>query len=231
MNEDHAKDQGAVIRILGRILAAGFIWLSASWRITGTDSVRSEYDRLKGRPLLIVFWHGKYLPLFAALRGIPARIFVGAGFRGQLISVICENFGFRPVLLPHHRRSQAIDRMRAALEGSMPCASAFDGALGSARRAKPTLVRLASESGATVLPISVSAHPRLVLGWRWDRREIPLPFAYIQLRVGQPIRIPSGLCDTEIDQWCARLEIAVDRLDLPTIERKAVPSRWDIRSQ
>jgi len=168
--------------------------------------------RSNGTPLLIGFWHGQYFPLLPLLRGIRGQVFIGEGFRGSLIAAIGEAFGYTPILLPHGQRQQAVERMRAALASPLPCATAFDGPLGPARQVKVSLIRLASEVGATILPVSVSTAHRCVLGWRWDRREIPYPFAKVQLLVGSPLAIPRGLPANELADWQQRVKSSLDEL-------------------
>lgn len=200
-------------QLIGNLLAGGLRLLAATWRVEGADAVRLETNKWKGTPLLVGFRHGKYLPLFVLLRGTRAHIFIGEGVRGTLIGAIGRSFGFCPVLLPHGDRNRAIERMRTALAGPLPCATAFDGPVGPRRCVKPSLIQLASDVGATILPISMSASPCCVLRWRWDLREVPWPFARVKVRVGGPIRVRFGLSRDARAEWCERVKSALDELD------------------
>ena len=203
----------AYVRLIGRLLAGALCLLAATWRVEGTEAVRLEMDKWTGTPFLVGFWHGKYVPLFVLLRGTRVNVFVGEGLRGTLIEAICRCFGFSPVLLPHGDRDRATERMRTALAGSLPCATAFDGPRGPARTVKPSLIALASAVGATILPVSMSARPCCVLRWRWDLREIPWPFARVQVRVGGPNQIPVGLSENARAEWSQRVKSALEELD------------------
>lgn len=198
---------------LGSLLARGLSLLAASWRVEGVDLLRLEIEKWSGTPLFVAFWHGKYLPLLVLLQGTRANILIGEGFRGELIGAICRSFGFSPVLLPHHDKCEAVTRMRAALAGPLPCATPVDGPVGPLRRVKAPLLELATERGATILPVSMSGKPCTVLHWRWDHREIPWPFARVAVRVGDPIQVPVGLPTDERANWCMRVEAALDALD------------------
>ncbi len=202
-------------RLIGRLLAGGLYLLAATWRVEGTDAVRAEMEKWTGTPLLVGFWHGKYFPFYALLRGTRANVFIGEGLRGTLIEAICRVFGFFPVLLPHGDRDRAIERMRTVLAGPLPCATAFDGPVGPPRRVKPSLIQLASDVRATILPLSMSASPRSVLRWRWDLREIPWPFARVKVRVGSPIQVPVGISQDAQAEWSERVKSALDDLDAP----------------
>lgn len=198
-------------------LAPLFVWLlrlfAATWRIEGVETAHSEMAKWEGTPLLVGFWHGKYLPLFVLLRGAKTQVFVGEGKRGRVIERICKRFGYSPILLPHGDRDRSFERMQAALARPLPCAVCLDGPLGPARRVKKSLLRLASAQGAAILPLSVSAKPSLVLRWRWDRRELPLPFARVRIRVGNPIQVPKALSKPHRLEWCQTVKVAVDELD------------------
>lgn len=198
--------------MLGRVLAALLRLLAATWRIDATASARlTEGDT----PRLVGFWHGKYFALLALLRGIEGSILIGAGFRGEVIAAICETLGYTAVLVARRDRERAIEQIGAALGRNARCATALDGPTGPARRVKASLIRLAAEVGAEILPVSAVASPRLVLGWRWDRREIPLPLSRVRLAVGEPVAIPKGASDEALEELGSRLARCLDRLERP----------------
>lgn len=198
-------------RRLGRVLAALLRVLAATWRIDSAASARLTVEG--GAPTLVGFWHGKYFALLSLLQGTEGLVLIGAGFRGKVIGAICESLGYTPILLPHGAREQALEQMRAALSGTRLCATALDGPVGPARQVKPLLLRLAAEVGAQIVPVSVVAAPRLVLGWRWDRREIPLPLARVRLVVGEEVRIPQGTSDRELEELRRRVAHRLDELE------------------
>ena len=78
---------------------------------------------------------------------------------------------------------------------------------------KPSLLHLIAEVGGEILPVSVVSAPRLVLGWRWDRREIPLPLSRVRLAVGEPVAIPKAVSGQELEAWQRRVGHRVDELD------------------
>jgi len=197
-------------RVLGRVLAALLRLLAATWRIDATASARVTGA---DTPRLIGFWHGKYFALLVLLRGIEGCVLIGTGFRGEVIAAICETLGYTAILIDRRDRERAIEQIRAALRRDVQCATALDGPVGPARRVKPSLLRLIAEVGAEVLPVSVVASPRLVLGWRWDRREIPLPLSRVRLAIGKPITIPRGAVGQELEVWQRRVADGIDELE------------------
>ena len=202
-----------VPRALGWLLAALLRLLAATWRSDTTTRARLAIEG--DTPRLLGFWHGKYFALLALLRGIDGSVLIAPGFRGEVIAAICEQLGFTPILLPRGDREQAIEQVGAALRSHALCATALDGPLGPARRVKRSLLRVAAEIGAEIVPASVVSSPNLVLGWRWDRREIPLPLSRVRLRVGEPVAIPKGTADDALDEWRSRLARRLDELEHP----------------
>ena len=55
----------------------------------------------------------------------------------------------------------------------------------------------------------------MVLKKRWDRMEIPLPFARIGLVFGVPIKVPSEISagQVQVSKWSGKLAKAITRLD------------------
>ena len=47
--------------------------------------------------------------------------------------------------------------------------------------------------------MSVVSAPRVVLAWRWDRREVPL--SRVRLAVGAAIAIPKGASGEQLEEW------------------------------
>jgi len=169
-----------------------------------------------GRPALAVFWHGKYSPLFALLRGRRGVVFTSLSFRGDVIARICRHFGYLPVQLADRGREESLDLMRRSLVGSEVCGIAVDGPLGPYHLVKRGVVRLASEVGMAVVPVTFAARRSTVNEERWDRFEVPKLFSRVVFVLGEPLCLPSGLWDAEleeVDRWADRLREALDDLD------------------
>jgi hypothetical protein len=175
--------------------------LHRSWK---TETVGLEHlENLLGSQerILVVFWHGKYLPFFTILRDRGACIFSSRSLRGEVIGGICRRFGHHCLTIPGHTGEGALHLMREALTGRKMAALVPDGPLGPYHQVKHGVIRLAADLGMTLLPASAAARPRLVLTRRWDRMEIPLPFSRVRLDIGEPIAIPGDLGGHSIEWW------------------------------
>lgn len=159
----------------------------ATWRVDDDEVARLDGALAGVRPVVAVFWHGSYLPLFATLAGRSGLIATSRSFRGAVIAGIARRFGYRAVQVggrPH----AAAEALREALgQPHGLVAVAVDGPLGPRHVAKPGAVAIAIQTGAVIIPVHAAAERKLVLARRWDQMELPLPFARITLRVGLPL--------------------------------------------
>jgi len=193
-----------------------------SWRKEVHGLERLDDRIAAGRPVLAVFWHGKYSPLFALLRGRRAVVFTSLSFRGGVIARICRHFGYVPVQLVDRGREESLELMRRSLVGCSVCGIAVDGPLGPYHLVKRGVVRLASELGMEILPVTFAARRSTVNGERWDRFEVPKLFSRVVFLLGDPIRLPPDLWTAdleEVDRWADRVRRALDDLDREAEER------------
>ena len=102
-------------RFLGWIWSACLRLQCATWRKHCEGLERLDRVLADGRPVLFCFWHGKYVPLFALLRGRPACVFTTQSARGEVIAEVCRRFGYACVQVPARSQGQAYEIMRRAL--------------------------------------------------------------------------------------------------------------------
>lgn len=199
-------------RLLGLICAALLKLVAMSWR--ANTGALSKIDRAlaSGTCVIAVFWHGSYLPLFALAAGRPVTVFTSRSFRGKIIASICRAYGYRPNLLPPGQRGYHTMRHVLAAQTQQTAepwivAIAIDGPLGPARKVKSGALYLAARTGAVIMPIAVSSRPSLSIRSRWDDFDIPLPWAKIDLAVGDPISLPTGFGQNHQDILKAKQKV------------------------
>lgn len=204
-------------RLRARLMGWFWSWLlrlqCATWR-TKYEGI-DDLDRIlrEGRRVMFSFWHGKYVALFALLRGRSACVFTSKSNRGEVISDICRRFGYHCVQIPDNGRAYSISTMRRALVDHQNGGIAVDGPVGPYHRVKKGAIKLASELGYEVVPASVCARRRRVLKHRWDRLEIPGLFTRVGFVIGAPIQVPPNLCPEEINRLAERLGQSLESLD------------------
>ena len=74
------------------------------------------------------------------------------------------------------------------------------------------MIGLARASGAPLVPVGISASPSTQFG-SWDRALLPLPFARVACRYGEPIRVPKNTTDEEFEKLRAEFEETLDRMN------------------
>ncbi len=213
-------------------LGAGVLRLqAATWRSRCEGLAELDRRIAAGEPCLVVFWHGKYLPLFALLRGRQACVFTSLSARGDVIAEICRRFGYRAVQIPDQGRERSLEIMRGALRRSAVGAIAVDGPLGPYHAVKRGSIQLASELRWAIVPTSVAASRQRVVASRWDRMEIPRLFTRVHLLVGDPLTVPADLTREGLEEWKPRIRAALDALDVAAAERVAALAETGSRHQ
>jgi lysophospholipid acyltransferase (LPLAT)-like uncharacterized protein len=210
---DTPAQHSAKARLAGRLIAWLLRLLTLTWRIE-TEGVEILDGALaRGEKLIVIFWHGKYIPLFSLLIGRSACVLSSVSFRGDVIAEIGRHFGYDAVQIPDHGGEHSYGLMREALSEHASAAIAVDGPLGPLHDVHRGTIRLASDLRRTLIPISVAAAPKRVLEERWDKLEIPLPMSRIVATIGRPIGIPGHMTEESLSEWKLRISAALTELD------------------
>lgn len=193
-----ARVANGLARFIGLVCAGLLKLLALSWRADRSELTRIDRLTAAGKPVVIVFWHGSYLPLFALAAGRPVTVFTSRSFRGRVIAGICKAFGYAPSLLPsgrrgYHHMRKVLSTRKADTVHPLLVAIAVDGPLGPFHKVKPGALLIASRMSAVLAPLSVSSRPNWIITSRWDRFTVPLPFAKVSLHVGEPVSVPTDL--------------------------------------
>ncbi len=189
-----------LIWLWGALITATLHLLRASWRVD-TQGLQ-QFDRMliEHTRVLVVFWHGSYVPLFALLKQRDATVLVSDSFRGRVLAEVCRRFGYRGVVVTRDRHGQDTAALQAA-SASHTLALAADGPLGPLHVVKPGAVRFASTLGFAVVPAVAVGRRSWIAARRWDRMQIPCPFTRVALVIGSPIRIPADLDRLDFHAW------------------------------
>jgi len=207
---------------LGWLWAALLRLQALTWRKRVVGLERFAALRAAGHRVVVLFWHGKYVPLFALVRVPGACIFTSRSFRGDVISEICRRFGLHAVEIPDHGGDESLDLMRSGLADAEVAAIAVDGPMGPYHSVKRGAIELASELGCVLLPISLASRSKRIATTRWDRREVPRLFTTVHVEAGEAIMVPQDLDEEGIKAWSERVRDALEALDARA-ERAVLP--------
>ncbi len=203
------KKRGFSIKLEGFLLSWILRLLRRTWRVRFKD--REQLDQVYGlgNHFLICFWHGEYVPIFPLFEGYRACVISSQSNRGSVIAEICENFGFQSAQISDRQGSGSIRHLCKLLHDAQTGGIAVDGPLGPRHQVKPGVIWMASTFQFDLLPVSVGSSRKLVLNRRWDRMELPLPFATVCLAFGKPIKVPPRLGNEQTREWADNLADAI----------------------
>jgi lysophospholipid acyltransferase (LPLAT)-like uncharacterized protein len=160
------------------------------WRTEGIE----HYDRIvaSGKQPILGFWHGRILPATYFFRNRGIFVMISLNFDGEWIGRTIQRFGYGVARGSTSRGgSRALVQLRRELSQGRPAGFALDGPRGPARVAQPGAVFLAGATGQPLLPFHIEAN-RFWTAGRWDRTQIPKPFARVAVAVGEPISVPDS---------------------------------------
>jgi len=93
-----------------------------------------------------------------------------------------------------------------------------DGPRGPRRQMSTGIAFLASRTGRAVVPTAYSCARCWRITGTWTNLIIPKPFTHVYLLAGQPIKVPPDLGCDQLQQYVARIQTEMDRLN-DTAER------------
>ena len=203
----------AMIKVKAWFLARFLRLQCRTWRVEIKG--REHLDRLysQAKPILVCFWHGKYVPIFPLMEGYAGTIISSQSDRGNVIAEICRHFGYQSTQIAEQATRESLKQMGGILAGVQVAATALDGPLGPYHRIKHGILRTALDQGFTMLPVTFSCRRKIVLKHRWDRLELPLPFTRICLSIGEPISLPVERNHRRIRSYVDRLGESLTALD------------------
>jgi hypothetical protein len=181
------------------------LWMKlCRWRIEGDEAYRAL--RKAGRPVVLLIWHGKIfvVPYFFRKRRIMAL--VSPSKDGELVARLMDGWGYKLIRgSGSHPMKTAWIEMIAELNKGGEVMIIPDGPKGPDRKFKLGAIKLATETGAALVPFSFSAKRRKILH-SWDRFEMFFPFTKIAAVYGEPIEIPRNLPPDRLENERLRAE-------------------------
>ncbi len=163
--------------------------------------------------LIFCGWHGRSFAFSDYFRQRGWHVIISHSSDGEMQSRIFGRLGYKVI-----RGSTGRGGVRAAVEaisalkdgGTM--AMTPDGPRGPSGVVQGGVMLMARKSGAGLVPVGISARPRLVAN-SWDKYIVPLPFAKCLMIFGEPLYVPAKATDEEVEQVRLQLESEIHRLE------------------
>ncbi len=179
-------------------------------KVRGDGSLREFVEG--GGKGIAAFWHYSFLFLFSFFRTFRAAVMVSGSRDGEYIARLAQLMGQVPVRGSSNRGGvRALRDMIAKLRSGLNGAVVADGSQGPARKAQPGCILMASKTGMPIFPVAWAAD-RVVFFNSWDRTAVPLPFARIVVRVGEPIWVPADIDADQVEMFRRELEYRLNRV-------------------
>ena len=190
-------------RTLAWVLANLIRLYTATLRYT-VNGVRGP-AKLPETPVIFALWHNRLGLCMKAYRSFVRpkhptdhlAALISASKDGAFLAAILENFGVQPVRGSSSRRgAQALLELSSWAERGYDLAVTPDGPRGPCYIVQDGVMALAQVTGLPIVPFSYR------LSWKikvksWDRFQIPLPFARVEMFFGEPIPVPRDVTDEE----------------------------------
>jgi lysophospholipid acyltransferase (LPLAT)-like uncharacterized protein len=167
--------------------------LGATWRIRVEEEEFFERARALSPRVIFAVWHGRMLPYAFTHRNRRVHVLASEHRDGEMLGQTIRRLGFGHVRGSSTRGgTRAILALTETVRAGLDVGLTVDGPRGPRGVVKPGVVEVARQTGAAIVPIT-SASDRHRVFKSWDAFELPLPFARVVVRYGEPILVDPGL--------------------------------------
>ena len=172
-----------------KLLLAPPVWrlLTASWRCNATP----RGPRPSDGPVIFACLHRDILPAIHYCRPARPTLLVSKSPDGAILidTLARDGYGFVRGSTGHDGREGFVGLLRTLREGRH-VGVAVDGPKGPFGHVHPGALQLARRSGAPIVPLTVSGRGCVRLD-TWDRTVVPLFWARLAVRAGEPMHVPA----------------------------------------
>jgi lysophospholipid acyltransferase (LPLAT)-like uncharacterized protein len=158
------------------------------------------------QPVIYAFWHNRILAITAAFLRVYPRgrrgvlVLTSASKDGMWLGELAGRLGMGSVRGSSSRRgATAMRELLERVAQGYDIAITPDGPRGPRYELGSGLVYLAQKAGLPVIPCHARFHGAIRLK-TWDRFAIPLPFARLDVTMGEPLRVSADLADFEAER-------------------------------
>jgi lysophospholipid acyltransferase (LPLAT)-like uncharacterized protein len=198
-----------LICLFGRSVASTlrYRWVDRSGLSSKPPVGQAIYCIWHNRLALSMAAYTKYIRPRNEGRGLAAL--VSASKDGGLLAGILECFGVQAVRGSTSRRGpQALLELTTWAERGYDLSITPDGPRGPCYVVQEGVMSLAQITGLPIIPFSYNARWKLRVK-SWDRFQIPLPFSYCEMILGEPIHIPRETSDDEREALRKKVQSAL----------------------
>jgi lysophospholipid acyltransferase (LPLAT)-like uncharacterized protein len=180
------------------------------WQAADTEIIDDIHSR--GRRAILAFWHGRIFTATYFFRNRGLVVMTSRNRDGEYIARVIKKFGYQPARGSSSRGSHGatIECLRGMKSGR-DVGITIDGPRGPRYVAKPGAAYMARKSGNPVVPFSISAEKKWILG-SWDHFQIPKPFSRVVFICADPIYVDADASDEQIGAAEAQIQRSLEEL-------------------
>lgn len=171
-------------------------------------------------PVIVAFWHGRQLmlaPLFSGIKNSTVKsnpkMLISDHSDGRIIAMAIRFFGISTIHGSSSRGgAEALFQLKEAIQQDK-CTVAItpDGPRGPAFNIKPGVIKLASITGAPIIPIAYGTSTYISLS-SWDKMILPKPFSTGVCILGDPINVPRDLTEDQTQKFKQIIKEAINNV-------------------
>lgn len=183
-------------------------------RLTITVRVEGGQNVVAGANYIFCHWHGSVpLSLQCSVPRLPAPLrhqphvwMQHPMWYMKPIHVLLRLIGVKQLVLGSsgHDGRHAADELVDYLRRGYSTVLLPDGPHGPPRVLKKGILHIGQQSGVAIVPLRITA-TRCLAAKTWDRKQIPLPFSTVRVRIGHPIVVGRLTLDQLADRLCRAL--------------------------
>jgi len=179
--------------------------LSMLVRILARTWTIRVHGRLPTGPSIVAFWHGEMLPVWYSFRALRPVALVSSSKDGSLLSRLLQDWGYTVVLGSSSKGGkEALDQLVHEASSKVVLITP-DGPRGPLHQAKPGAVIAAHRAGVPLILVRMSTSRSKIFVRSWDRFQLPLPFARVDLHVDDQWSIPVDASREQLDSMITEM--------------------------
>ncbi len=184
--------------------------LQFTWRIRVYED--PEFTRISqaNEPIVYAHWHGDELAILHMLKYCRACAMVSTSSDGEIMARVITYLGSTTSRGSSTRGGVSALKgiLRLAKDGWRPSV-AVDGPKGPYHVVKPGVFEISRVIDGKIVPITAVTNRAHVFEKAWNKTFLPLPFAKVQVVIGQPLPAISRDSDSRSDLLAKDLEKAL----------------------
>ena len=198
-----------IIPPIGALLIK-LIGKTTSWELIDYD--RIEQNKNSDKPVIFAFWHGRLLMFPFLSVGKNPHVLISQHRDGELITRIIRYFDVFAIRGSTTKGGkEGFKKIIKLLKNGSDVVIAPDGPKGPPYNVQPGIIRLASITGCSILPIAYSTSLYKKLG-SWDEFMLPIPFGKGAFITGELISVPNKATKEVYEQKRIELENTLNKI-------------------